>query len=81
VEGIYLWRGDLSPLGGEAAPDLHLGVSDALCALDLRLLRSRTGINPLATDKSTHHRSAAHGRKSIAMPSISLEKSELSICA
>ncbi len=45
--GDRLWRGDLSPLGCEAA--LRINVWRVLI---LRLLRSRTGINPLATTRA-----------------------------
>ncbi|CAI8719556.1 hypothetical protein EMIT0P100_120057 [Pseudomonas sp. IT-P100] len=51
-EGIYIcgeewdvWRGDLSPLGREAAPAI-------IQTNRLWLLRSQTGINPLATGVS-----------------------------
>ncbi len=40
-----LWRGDLSPLGCEAAPCIPSGPRKQV----LRRLRRRTGINPLAT--------------------------------
>jgi hypothetical protein len=45
-----LWRGDLSPMGCEAAPKtIHPGFSVEPRSADLRLLCSRSGINPLAT--------------------------------
>jgi hypothetical protein len=48
-EGIYLWRGDLSPLGCEAAPNANNAVVQAYRVAVGGLLRSPAGINPLAT--------------------------------
>ncbi len=46
----FLWRGDLSPLGCEAAPKPASTVSTGPPRVSKwRLLRSRAGINPLAT--------------------------------
>ncbi len=36
-------------MGGEAAQTRYQGLSDTLRVMVLRLLRSRSGINPLAT--------------------------------
>jgi hypothetical protein len=51
-EGIYLWRGDLSPFGGEAVV-IHW---TRYGWKKQGLLRSPTGINPLATGKPYSHR-------------------------
>jgi hypothetical protein len=46
---LALWRGDLSPMGGEAAPNLNPLLPVRANWLGFRLLRSRSGINPLTT--------------------------------
>ena len=46
-----MWRGDLSPLGCEAAPKLTHRCIRLIELLLLGLLRSPAGINPLATEQ------------------------------
>ena len=69
--GDSLWRGDSSPLGCKAAPKLASTVSTGTPHVSkLRLLRSRAGINPLATSRLCTSRDVVCVRKK---PTYSIE--------
>ena len=68
--GDSLWRGDSSPLGCKAAPKPATTVSTGPPHVSkLRLLRSRAGINPLATTRLCTSRDVVCVRKGFPVAS------------